>query len=171
MLHPVDYLAVLLLLNGDVRHASCRRRAMPVLLVRREPDHVTRTDLLDRAAFALNPAAAGRDDQGLTERMRVPCRARARLECDEGAPDAGGYNGLIRAYKVSASALHQHHVEWDGSVGETVGFQRHRAGTEMFRLGSDLDVRLLFNLGQGRCTFYTCDLTYDYVRLNADYTT
>jgi len=35
----------------------------------------------------------------------------------------------------------------------------------------DLDVRLLFNLGPGRCTFYTCDLTYDYVRINAEYTT
>jgi glutamate N-acetyltransferase/amino-acid N-acetyltransferase len=35
----------------------------------------------------------------------------------------------------------------------------------------DLRLRLLFSLGPGRCTFYTCDLTYDYVRLNADYTT
>ena len=32
-------------------------------------------------------------------------------------------------------------------------------------------MRLVFTLGSGRCTFYTCDLTYDYVRLNADYTT
>jgi len=35
----------------------------------------------------------------------------------------------------------------------------------------DLDVRLIFNLGAGHCTFYTCDLTYDYVRINAEYTT
>jgi glutamate N-acetyltransferase/amino-acid N-acetyltransferase len=35
----------------------------------------------------------------------------------------------------------------------------------------DLTMRLTFTLGKGRCTFYTCDLTYDYVRLNADYTT
>jgi glutamate N-acetyltransferase / amino-acid N-acetyltransferase len=35
----------------------------------------------------------------------------------------------------------------------------------------DLTMRLVFTLGGGRCTFYTCDLTYDYVRLNADYTT
>ena len=35
----------------------------------------------------------------------------------------------------------------------------------------DLTMRLLFTLGAGKCTFYTCDLTYDYVRLNADYTT
>jgi glutamate N-acetyltransferase/amino-acid N-acetyltransferase len=32
-------------------------------------------------------------------------------------------------------------------------------------------LRLRFALGSGRCTFYTCDLTHDYVRLNADYTT
>jgi glutamate N-acetyltransferase/amino-acid N-acetyltransferase len=35
----------------------------------------------------------------------------------------------------------------------------------------DLPLRLVFTLGPGRCTFYTCDLTYEYVRLNADYTT
>jgi glutamate N-acetyltransferase/amino-acid N-acetyltransferase len=35
----------------------------------------------------------------------------------------------------------------------------------------ELSMRLLFTLGSGKCTFYTCDLTYDYVRLNADYTT
>jgi glutamate N-acetyltransferase/amino-acid N-acetyltransferase len=35
----------------------------------------------------------------------------------------------------------------------------------------ELTMRLTFTLGSGRCTFYTCDLTYEYVRLNADYTT
>jgi glutamate N-acetyltransferase/amino-acid N-acetyltransferase len=35
----------------------------------------------------------------------------------------------------------------------------------------DLKLRLVFTLGKGRCTFYTCDLTDEYVRLNADYTT
>lgn len=30
---------------------------------------------------------------------------------------------------------------------------------------------LKFTRGSGRCTFYTCDLTDEYVRLNADYTT
>jgi glutamate N-acetyltransferase/amino-acid N-acetyltransferase len=32
-------------------------------------------------------------------------------------------------------------------------------------------LRLRFTLGPGRCTVWTCDLTYDYVRLNAEYTT
>lgn len=35
----------------------------------------------------------------------------------------------------------------------------------------DVHFRLRFALGSGRCTYYTCDLTYEYVRLNADYTT
>jgi glutamate N-acetyltransferase/amino-acid N-acetyltransferase len=35
----------------------------------------------------------------------------------------------------------------------------------------ELHLRLQFTLGEGRCTFWTCDLGYEYVRLNADYTT
>lgn len=35
----------------------------------------------------------------------------------------------------------------------------------------DVHMRLRFTLGTARCTFWTCDLTYEYVRLNADYTT
>ena len=53
---------------------------MPVHLAGQEPDHIPGLDLLDRAAFALNPTAASRDDESLTERMRVPCSPRARLE-------------------------------------------------------------------------------------------
>jgi glutamate N-acetyltransferase/amino-acid N-acetyltransferase len=35
----------------------------------------------------------------------------------------------------------------------------------------ELSLRLHLTLGSGCCTFWTCDLTYDYVRLNAEYTT
>jgi glutamate N-acetyltransferase/amino-acid N-acetyltransferase len=35
----------------------------------------------------------------------------------------------------------------------------------------EVTLRLRFTLGTGRCTFWTCDLTPEYVRLNADYTT
>ena len=34
-----------------------------------------------------------------------------------------------------------------------------------------IHLRLRFTLGAGRCTFWTCDLTQEYVRLNAEYTT
>jgi glutamate N-acetyltransferase / amino-acid N-acetyltransferase len=35
----------------------------------------------------------------------------------------------------------------------------------------DVYFKLKFALGTGRCTFYTCDLTHEYIKLNADYTT
>lgn len=35
----------------------------------------------------------------------------------------------------------------------------------------DVHLRLRFTLGGGRCTFWTCDLTYEYIKLNAEYTT
>src|ERR687897_2999470 len=85
LFHPVDDLAVQRLLNGDMRHRGRGRCAMPVLLTRRKPDHIPWVDFLDRAAPSLHPSAAGRDDQGLTEWMGVPCRARARFERDAGA--------------------------------------------------------------------------------------
>jgi glutamate N-acetyltransferase/amino-acid N-acetyltransferase len=34
-----------------------------------------------------------------------------------------------------------------------------------------ISMRLRFPLGPGRCTFWTCDLTQEYIRLNAEYTT
>lgn len=45
------------------------------------------------------------------------------------------------------------------------------AVSAFMKANRELTMRLTFTLGAGRCTFYTCDLTYDYVRLNADYTT
>src|SRR6266567_1663763 len=72
LFHPVDNLPVELFLNGDVRHSRGRRRAVPVLLARRNPDHVPWTDLFDGAAPALRAAAASRDEESLTERMRMP---------------------------------------------------------------------------------------------------
>jgi glutamate N-acetyltransferase/amino-acid N-acetyltransferase len=35
----------------------------------------------------------------------------------------------------------------------------------------DIQLRLRFTLGPGRCTFWTCDLTYEYIKINAEYTT
>jgi glutamate N-acetyltransferase / amino-acid N-acetyltransferase len=34
-----------------------------------------------------------------------------------------------------------------------------------------IHLRLRFTLGPGRCTFWTCDLSHEYVTINADYTT
>src|SRR5207247_1167062 len=79
LLHPVDGLPVELLLNRDVCHGGGRRGAMPVLLARREPDHVTRPNFFDRAPPSLRAPAPSRHDQRLAQRVGVPCGARAGL--------------------------------------------------------------------------------------------
>src|SRR6266571_442480 len=85
LLHPVDDLAVQFLLDSDVRHRGPRQGAVPVLLSRRAPDNVARTDHLDRATPTLHAATTGRDDQRLAERMGVPVATGARLERHVGA--------------------------------------------------------------------------------------
>src|SRR3954447_23562819 len=69
-------------LTDNVRHGRTRRRPVPVLLTRREPDHVAGVHLHDRAALPLAPAAAGRDDEGLAQRVGVPRRPGPGLERD-----------------------------------------------------------------------------------------
>jgi glutamate N-acetyltransferase/amino-acid N-acetyltransferase len=46
-----------------------------------------------------------------------------------------------------------------------------KAASEYLKTNGDVHLRLRFTLGNGKCTFWTCDLTTDYVKLNADYTT
>ena len=67
----------------------CRRRgAVPVTLIRRAPNHVSRPNFFDWAVFALGPATACGNDERLPERVRVPVRAGAWLEGNAGAGDA-----------------------------------------------------------------------------------
>ncbi len=84
LLHPINDLAVEIFLGRDVGHGGGGSRAMPMLLARRKPDDVARTDFLNRATFALRASATGSDDQCLSERMRMPGGAGARLERDGG---------------------------------------------------------------------------------------
>src|SRR4029077_17158209 len=73
----------------------CRRgRAMPMLLTGRKPDHIARPNFLDRTALTLRPAEAGRDHQRLTEGMRMPGRARTRLERDACATNTRWFGWL-----------------------------------------------------------------------------
>jgi glutamate N-acetyltransferase/amino-acid N-acetyltransferase len=46
-----------------------------------------------------------------------------------------------------------------------------QAASAYLKSRRDVEIRLRFTLGSGRCTFWTCDLGYEYVRLNAEYTT
>jgi glutamate N-acetyltransferase/amino-acid N-acetyltransferase len=45
------------------------------------------------------------------------------------------------------------------------------AASMYLKKNREIGLRLRFPLGAGRCTFWTCDLSYEYVRLNAEYTT
>ena len=45
------------------------------------------------------------------------------------------------------------------------------AASSYLKHNREVHFKLRFTLGGGRCTFYTSDLTYEYVKLNADYTT
>src|SRR6516165_12757506 len=94
MLHPVYDLAVQRLLNGDVRHCGRGSSPMPMLLTRREPDHVARPDLVDEAAPNLGPSEPRRDDQRLTKGMCMPRRAGSRLERDAGATNTRRFGCL-----------------------------------------------------------------------------
>ena len=46
-----------------------------------------------------------------------------------------------------------------------------KAASSYLKHNREVHLHLRFTLGTGKCTFYTCDLTPEYVRLNADYTT
>jgi glutamate N-acetyltransferase / amino-acid N-acetyltransferase len=46
-----------------------------------------------------------------------------------------------------------------------------KAASAYLKDNREVHLRLQFTLGRGKCRFYTCDLTTEYVRLNADYTT
>jgi glutamate N-acetyltransferase/amino-acid N-acetyltransferase len=45
------------------------------------------------------------------------------------------------------------------------------AAARYLRENREVVIRLVFTLGKGCSAFWTCDLTYDYVKLNAEYTT
>src|SRR5688572_5875238 len=85
LFQPVGGLAVELFHNGNVRHGRGGRSAVPMLLTRREPDHIAGMDLLNWTALTLDPTATGCDNQGLTQRVGVPCSTGAGFECDTGA--------------------------------------------------------------------------------------
>ena len=80
---------------------------------------------------------------------------------------AAGYAGVEFAEEqlslwLGDMPLYQH--------GTPVPFDAATASAYL-RRERHVHLRLRFTLGSGRCTFWTCDLTPEYVRLNADYTT
>src|SRR5713226_9768960 len=88
LFHPVDGLAVKVFQDGDVRHRRSWSGSVPMPLTRRAPDDIARPNFLFRATLALHPPTSGGDDQGLPERMRVPCCPSAGLERNTDAQNA-----------------------------------------------------------------------------------
>src|SRR6185436_10048794 len=82
------------LLYSDVGHGRGGGRAVPVFFAGSKPDHIPRMNLLDRAGPALRAPAAGGHNQRLTERVRVPRRARAGFESDARATHARGVSPI-----------------------------------------------------------------------------
>jgi hypothetical protein len=77
MLHPIHDLAVETFLNGNMRHRGSGRRAVPMFLAGRKPNHITRPDFFNRTAPTLCPPETCRDNERLSKRMSVPSRASA----------------------------------------------------------------------------------------------
>jgi glutamate N-acetyltransferase/amino-acid N-acetyltransferase len=80
---------------------------------------------------------------------------------------AAGYAGVPfkeeeTSLKVNGSLLFEN--------GAPTRFDKAAEG-ERLRASRDVAVDLSVGNGQGFCRFWTCDLSYDYVRLNAEYTT
>ena len=90
LFHPVDRFAVELFLNGDMGHRRGWSGAVPMLLTRRNPHYVTRSNYLDRTSPALCSATTSGHYQSLPQRVGVPRRSSAGLERDwhrEHAPE------------------------------------------------------------------------------------
>ena len=80
---------------------------------------------------------------------------------------AAGYSGV--AFEEKDLSL------WMGDMplyrsGAPLPFDASAASAYL-KHNREVHFKLKFTLGSGRCTFYTSDLTTEYVRLNADYTT
>jgi len=80
---------------------------------------------------------------------------------------AAGYSGVV--FEEEQLSL------WLGDLplyqnGTPLPFDASTASAYL-KNNREVSLRLRFTLGNGRCTFYTCDLTTEYVKLNADYTT
>ena len=91
---------------GNVGHGRCQRGAVPVLLAARKPDYVTWPDFLDGALPTLHAPNAGRDNQRLAKRVRVPRRAGARFEGDAGTSNPRRLERLEQRLRAASFDVH-----------------------------------------------------------------
>jgi glutamate N-acetyltransferase / amino-acid N-acetyltransferase len=80
---------------------------------------------------------------------------------------AAGYSGVKFAERELSLTMGDFLLY---SAGQPLPFDAASASAYL-KANRDVNFRLTLTQGEGRCTFYTCDLTYKYVELNADYTT
>ena len=80
---------------------------------------------------------------------------------------AAGYSGVV--FEESDLTLWMGEMELY-RVGTPLPFDAATASAYL-KNNREVSLRLKFTLGEGRCRFFTCDLTSEYVTLNADYTT
>lgn len=80
---------------------------------------------------------------------------------------AAGYSGVIFEERDLSLKMGPHELY---RAGTPLPFDA-KVASDYLRNNRNVELHLTFTLGTGRCRFYTCDLTEEYVRLNADYTT
>ncbi len=80
---------------------------------------------------------------------------------------AAGYAGVAFEERELSLTMGGFHLY---EAGQPLPFDA-KAASAYLRDNRDVTFQLTLTHGTGRCTFYTCDLTYKYVELNADYTT
>src|SRR5258705_11409959 len=111
VLHPSHVTSVLRSPHRDARNAVGTRGAIPMFFARGNPYDVAGPDLAHRTSLGLGPADARDDIQRLAQGMRMPCRARARLEGYAGRDDPrrrfGGDDWILpdRARKILLGCL------------------------------------------------------------------
>jgi len=131
-----------------------------------------------------------KDGEGATKLIQIDV-LNARTE--EEAKKAGEAIALSNLFKTAMfgndpnwgrilSAVGQLHLDIDFSKvrlfigdfliydGEPVEYDRQRA-VEYLKNNSEIKIRLELNRGDSNWSYYTCDLTYKYVEINAEYTT
>jgi hypothetical protein len=89
LFQPINGFAIKLFLNRNVGHGRRWRRAVPMLLARRKPDHIAGPDFFNRPAPALRATATRGHNQRLPQRMGMPGRPGAGLERNARADRAG----------------------------------------------------------------------------------
>ncbi|WP_457626800.1 bifunctional glutamate N-acetyltransferase/amino-acid acetyltransferase ArgJ [Persephonella sp.] len=131
-----------------------------------------------------------KDGEGATKLIQIDV-LNARTE--EEAKKAGEAIALSNLFKTAMfgndpnwgrilSAVGQLHLDIDFSKvrlfigdfliydGEPVEYDRQKA-VEYLKNNSEIKIRLELNRGDSNWSYYTCDLTYKYVEINAEYTT